>query len=166
VIIKGEERISSARLTEATTDGTFSGPVGENPSDPTQKDSIAQTAPIIADPGETLIVGGQPLKLSKARDSVGAGSLSALSSLVEHSSTVVAGTLERPPAAGQWSVPSATILAGSSGRMCVVAKRQGKTAVTRVVVAGQGVGRTVVSGDMNAKDNVLVAPDAKKYSCS
>lgn len=164
VIIKGEQRITSARLTKPAADGA--GPADGLSSTSAPEDSAGQVESLAADEGETLAVGGRGLKLTKSRDSVDANSLAALRALVEPSSATVPGVLKRPPLPGQWSVPSAAVLAGTHGRLCVVVEGKSRPVVKEVAVAGQGVGVTVVSGCFDSHARVLVAPDAKKYSCS
>lgn len=166
MIVKGEQRIVSARLIEVTADLTSTEPTNAPSTEPPSEDHSAQAAPVTAGEGETLIIGGQTLNLAESRDAIDSTSLPSLRSLVEAASATVAGMLERPPTPGQWTVPSAAILAGSNGQMCVVVNRPTQPVVTRVDIAGQGVGLTVVSADLDAGDKVLVSPDAEKYACS
>lgn len=160
-VIVGEERIVATLLLAGTPEPTTAGTDGEDRTAPADRR-------VTAEDDEELLVAGQAWPLSAERDAVDPASFPALNAVVDNASTTISAILLRPPASGQWTIPTAAVAASSDGNTCVIVRSEGGAEVTPIAVevVGQGAGVTVVVGDLASNSIVLVAPSARKHTCS
>jgi hypothetical protein len=152
-----DARLASAVLTVPGADGVSAGGEDDGGGEPRH--------PVVADPGEVLMLAGSELELTPELDRVSSAALDAASALVADGAETVGARLSRPPGRAEWVVPAAAVFAGSEGRACVVSGTDDHPVIVPVTAMGSELGRAIVAGDLTSDDRVAVRPAAELRRC-
>ena len=130
-----------------------------------QEDGASSLATVLAEEGERLFIGAVELELSDDRTSVATSSLTQVAELVDADTPLVAASLVREAAPGEFVVPSGAIFATLDQPSCVVVRDGNGMRTARVEVRGDSLGVVVVAGEVRQGDEVLLAPPVNLRRC-
>jgi hypothetical protein len=113
-----------------------------------------------------VAIGSQKIELTAERNAIAQSGLDMLASLAGATQSVVQATISQPVNAGEYLVPTATIIGSDNGTCVRLRKNSGGSVPVEVKVVADLDGQTLIFGKLSLGQRVLVAPTGQDRECS